>query len=40
MRYLIDLTDKQVGSLARQYKNLKKDDEYLLYDPMECNIEE
>ncbi len=39
MRYLIDLTDKQVGSLARQYKNLKKDDEYLLYDPMECNID-
>lgn len=39
MKYLIDLTDKQVGSLARQYKNLKKDDEYLLYDPMECNIE-
>ena len=39
MRYLIDLTDKQVGSLARQYKNLKKDDEYLLYDPTECNIE-
>lgn len=39
MKYLIDLTDKQVGSLARQYKNLKKEDEYLLYDPMECNIE-
>lgn len=39
MKYLIDLTDKQVGSLARQYKNLKKDDKYLLYDPMECNIE-
>lgn len=39
MKYLIDLTDKQVGSLARQYKNLKKDDEYLLYAPMECNIE-
>lgn len=39
MKYLIDLTDKQVGSFARQYKNLKKEDEYLLYDPMECNIE-
>lgn len=39
MKYLIDLTDKQIGSLARQYKNLRKDDEYLLYDPMECNIE-
>lgn len=39
MKYLIDLTDKQVGSLARQYKNLKKEDGYLLYDPMECNIE-
>lgn len=39
MKYLIDLTDKQVGSLARQYKNLKKEDEYLLYAPMECNIE-
>lgn len=39
MKYLIDLTDKQVGSLARQYKNLKKEDEYLLYDPMKCNIE-
>lgn len=39
MKYLIDLTDKQVGSLARQYKNLKKEDEYLLYDPIECNIE-
>ena len=24
MKYLIDLVDKQVGSLARQYKNLKK----------------
>lgn len=39
MKYLIDLTDKQVGSLARQYKNLKEEDEYLIYDPMECNIE-
>ena len=39
MKYLIDLVDKQVGSLARQYKNLKKEDEYLLYDPSICNIE-
>lgn len=39
MKYLIDLVDKQVGSLARQYKNLKKEDEYLIYDPSICNIE-
>ncbi len=39
MKYLIDHVDKQVGSLCRQYKNLKADDEYLIYDPMECNIE-
>ena len=39
MKYLIDLTDKQVGSLCRQYKMLRPDDEYLIYDPMECNIE-
>ena len=39
MKYLIDLADKQVGSLARQYKNLKKEDEYLIYDPSICNIE-
>lgn len=40
MKYLIDTVEKQVGSLARQYKNLKADDEYLIYDPDYCNIDE
>lgn len=39
MKYLIDTVEKQVGSLARQYKNLKADDEYLIYDPYYCNID-
>lgn len=39
MKYLIDMVDKQVGSLARQYKNLNTDDEYLIYAPDYCNIE-
>ncbi len=39
MKYLIDSMEKQVGSLCRQYKNLRPGDEYRIYAPDECNIE-
>ena len=39
MKYLIDGVNKSVLSLANQYKNLRIDDEYKVYDTTFSNIE-
>ena len=39
MKYLIDGVNKSVLSLANQYKNLRIDHEYKVYDTTYTNIE-